>query len=112
MLGYALFFPMCILSFSIYTLWPSFDMCMFFCLFPLSGTFFGAVLGLPVDLFGKNEEEETGEEKEIFTYIFRGKKRRIAIKEKTVNRCIIAGIVLWILLAVLFSVLFADLPKR
>ena len=88
---------------------------MFFCLFPLSGMIIGAVLGLLVDLFGEKEEpgEDTGkEETGVFMHIPWGKDRQIAIKEKTVNNYIIAGIVLWILLSVLFSILFADIPKR
>jgi len=90
-------------------------MCMFFCLFPLSGTILGAASGLLVDLFG--EKEKTGEdsgkdENGVFMLIPWGKNGQIAIKEKTVNNCIIAGIVLWVLLSVLFSILFADLPKR
>ena len=114
-LGNCLFFPMCILSFNLYTLWPSFDMSMFFCLFPLSGAFLGAALGFPVDLFGKkgeNDEDVERKESGVFMYIPWGRNRQISIKEKTVNNCIIAGIVLWILLCVLFSVLFADVPKN
>lgn len=113
-LGYCLFFPMCILSFSLYTLWPSFGMSLFFCLFPLSGAFLGAALGFPLDLFGKKEADGDAERREsgVFMYIPWGRNRQIAVKEKTINNFIIAGIILWILLCVLFSVLFADVPRN
>jgi hypothetical protein len=115
LLGYALFLPVYILSFYAYALCPSFGMHIFFCLFPLSGAFLGVVLGFPVDLFGREgEDDEDAERKErgVFMYIPWGKNRQIAIKEKAVNNCIVAGIILWILLCVLLLVLFADVPKN
>ena len=111
LVGFALFQPMFILLYPVILFWPSFNVGLLFCMFPLNGAVIGFALGLLTDLSGKRKEADEEADKrdtDVFIRISRGKKKAVVITEKSVNNCIIAGVIIWALVIVSAVFMFAD----
>ena len=99
--GVVLFSLLIIPLIPIIMIWPSFVPDYFLFSLPITGLVIGIFCSYLLNSKRKNRKDEEKPDKNdegIFVRISLGREKFIAVKEKTINCCIIIGIVLWALL--------------